>query len=181
MCSHRKDRGPLSETHIANNAVSNSIPIKKKETSPPSPRHEERAGFLGWSWRLMTISRITSAGTADFSGKIKALSDTTMAGLRMWRDSRRCWNKSQWGLKFTELHNETHASSRGHGFAIKACASSSVTLNSTKVSRHRLVEVLSWQLYSLIGADRIKVMISEGACDTDAENSALPSKWWMTF
>lgn len=43
VCSHRKDRRPLSQTHIANNAVSNSIPIKKKETNP---RKKKRAGFV---------------------------------------------------------------------------------------------------------------------------------------
>ncbi len=42
MCSHRKDRRPLSETHIANNAVSNSIPIKKKEMNPSQKKRKVR-------------------------------------------------------------------------------------------------------------------------------------------
>lgn len=59
VCSHRKDRGLLSQTHIANNAVSNSIPIKKKETKKTQ---RKASRVRGWPPRLMTIYRITSPG-----------------------------------------------------------------------------------------------------------------------
>lgn len=81
MCSHRKDRRPLSETHIANNAVSNSIPIKKKEMNPP-PSHTHAQKRESRVFRLAVEINEDLQNHQRWDGRFSALSDSTIA--EMW-------------------------------------------------------------------------------------------------